>query len=428
MINLDGKTQKVILLEKPFIEKYLSKREINEKFYKKSLIVTLVKNQAGPLRQKISKINTDVKSSPVKESERILEKLNIDYDVMSNFESFGVESRENQQLNEDVDHNTEIKKIEKIKKRNRVSNDSAFDCITPKKMKSNNSSDYEDYGDETDSDDFLLAKSNNENKKEDEKLQIENKEAPLSPEKTFMSSNETIPKVIPLNKSSESLKISSEISEKHKTETATTDDTKEKLSLFDLISKLQDKLVEKPLKNNQPPAASHQDQKEGQFPIENANEYNYLDNIHGNLNYSLWNLDSLKILIRSSTVGYINTEQSSMNPVVIYPKIEYQPQFGCERLSIKDYCKMWSKSLLRNYCDIYLCRINIFTNKLISVTDIKFDQLIPDDLQFNSNQTLYHLKKLINKIQVLENGSYILRKETLEKNFELLKSVGEKTW
>ena len=41
--------------------------------------------------------------------------------------------------------------------------------------------------------------------------------------------------------------------------------------------------------------------------------------------------------------------------MVLYPKLEYQSQFGGEKLSHKDYCKMWAKSFIRNNCDILLC-------------------------------------------------------------------------
>ena len=68
--------------------------------------------------------------------------------------------------------------------------------------------------------------------------------------------------------------------------------------------------------------------------------------MHENVHYSLWtfNLNKpVRVLIRASIDGYVNTETSSFNSVVLHPKLEYQPQFGCEELSIKDYAKMWTK-------------------------------------------------------------------------------------
>ena len=41
----DGSLQNVVYIDKPFVSKRLNQREKNEKFYKRSLMVTLVKNQ-----------------------------------------------------------------------------------------------------------------------------------------------------------------------------------------------------------------------------------------------------------------------------------------------------------------------------------------------------------------------------------------------
>lgn len=418
--------------------------------------MTFVKSQTGSLRPKVSKFspNTEIKSSPLKEPERILEKLNVDYNVMSNFESFGVESIKNnvekpdkpaeeiivkkkQGINSTIEMDLDE---DKLKKRNRASTDSVLNSVVSKKMRSNNSSDYEDYGDESDHEGLIIAEINHEKnqkiimenqckQKNDQKIKDVTKkseeleEAPLSPG-TVTPPPELVPKVIPLNKNIQTGEKPAPTSSNQKLEESKKiETTEDKLSLFDLISKLQDKLVDKPVKNNQPQTTHHHIPKASNFSIENPREYQYFDNVHDNLNYSLWRLDSMKILIRSSTVGYVNTEHSSMNPIVIYPKIEYQPQFGCERLSTKDYCKMWAKSFLRNYCDIYLCRINVFTNKLISVSDIKFDQLLPSDLQLNTNQTLNHLRALLNKFKILENGNYLLNKDLKNNCFNLLKSI-----
>jgi len=61
---------------------------------------------------------------------------------------------------------------------------------------------------------------------------------------------------------------------------------------------------------------------------------------------------------------------------VLYPKLEYQPQFGGEKLSHKDYCKMWAKSFIRNSCDVILFRINVFMNKLISTACLSHKEIL----------------------------------------------------
>lgn len=43
--TVDKTTQKTVFIDKPFISKRLNQRDKNDKFYKRSLMVTLIKNQ-----------------------------------------------------------------------------------------------------------------------------------------------------------------------------------------------------------------------------------------------------------------------------------------------------------------------------------------------------------------------------------------------
>jgi hypothetical protein len=70
---------------------------------------------------------------------------------------------------------------------------------------------------------------------------------------------------------------------------------KEKISLFNLKKQILLKVTQ---------------------PVENSREFMYIENAHGNLNYSLWTFEApnqrpIRLIIRSSVDGYINTESSS---------------------------------------------------------------------------------------------------------------------
>ena len=148
-----------------------------------------------------------------------------------------------------------------------------------------------------------------------------------------------------------------------------TEETKESnLTLLDLISKMQEKLItasntvsKTPVQHilsNLTPAPKLSQQQ----PAENIKDYTYIENIHENINYNLWIINGhkpIRILVRSSISGYVNTESSSRSSIVLHNKLEYQPQFGCEKLTHKDYCFMWSKSFIRNLCDVLLCKFKI---------------------------------------------------------------------
>lgn len=115
--------------------------------------------------------------------------------------------------------------------------------------------------------------------------------------------------------------------------------------------------------------------KTSQQPAENVKDYTYIENIHENVNYKLWVISGpkpIRILVRSSVAGYVNTESSSRSSVVLHSRLEYQPQFGCEKLTHKDYCFMWAKSFVRNLSDVILCKISTFKMQITFLYRIKF--------------------------------------------------------
>lgn len=107
------------------------------------------------------------------------------------------------------------------------------------------------------------------------------------------------------------------------------EDEDEKLSLFDLMAKMQQNLASatKSIMANPviaPVGVSHTSQLHKTNQVENPRDYEYIENMHDNLNYSLWTVQGqqksskpTRVLVRQSTDGYVNTETSSLN-VKIY--------------------------------------------------------------------------------------------------------------
>lgn len=291
-------------------------------------MVTLVKQQANVGRFKRPNITPTPRASadktpkPVKPAEmesshRLLEKLNVDYNLVNELETFGVSDKiktnilveqsdpaapvEKQNKNEKepekspidiTNENIKDSKLEepkKAKKRSRNSIDSDNSLVNSKKIKSANSSDYEEYisnddsdresYDEDENENLLIIESKEDNqetksqeiKEPEKKIEIPIPEMPESPEPqkeedsapkspTLENIDDQFgfiqPKVIPLTKPSSSENVKekdSPISSHPKPEDAKKVPIEEKLSLFDLISKLQDKLVETPkTPSNQP--------------------------------------------------------------------------------------------------------------------------------------------------------------------------------
>lgn len=103
MFISDGNSHKSIFIEKPLISKNLSKREKNEKFFKKSLICTLTKEPTlqsrrfGANRRKMNESQENEEENEDSDQNEIRKKLSlerfeteaIDYDLISNIETFG---------------------------------------------------------------------------------------------------------------------------------------------------------------------------------------------------------------------------------------------------------------------------------------------------------------------------------------------------
>ena len=66
----------------------------------------------------------------------------------------------------------------------------------------------------------------------------------------------------------------------------------------------------------------------------------------GNYDYSLWQLGTLKILVRCSFHGFLH-ENSTKQFINCYAKLEYQPQFGFEQMTDNEYRFLWLQSYLR---------------------------------------------------------------------------------
>lgn len=109
----------MVIVEKPFISKKLSKREKNEKFFKKSLIFTLTHEQSRGLpRRRISDPNKslnetiDDKAEKHDEIKKFESKdMKINYDLISNFDSFGCGFGSSSERRQSSIDSTELAKI-----------------------------------------------------------------------------------------------------------------------------------------------------------------------------------------------------------------------------------------------------------------------------------------------------------------------------
>lgn len=80
--------------------------------------------------------------------------------------------------------------------------------------------------------------------------------------------------------------------------------------------------------------------------------------IQGNYEYCIWQLGTLQLLIRSSFHGFCRHQLDDGNVndefITCYSKLEYQPQFGCEQITDREYRLIWLESYLRHGASVLL--------------------------------------------------------------------------
>ncbi len=307
----------MVYVEKPFINKNLSKREINDKFYKKSMNVTLVKDFTRSNRKMANQRPLKFNETPNPEKFETNE-ISLNYDLINELDSFGCSvphekkiEKETPKLDESSAH---LKNEDNIQgsssKRIKLDVEEVVPEKTPGlvigcKM-------IADYSD-SDREENLVIDTGAVY--EAKNMVADN--GPASPSQSEPETHEIVAKVIPLEK---------EVSKNSSVGTA---ESQNKPSLFEMMLKVQNKLktnVEADhthLFSSQPSQSklntisfisvsknfqllNLKDQQ-----MENPNEYKNIDNIHNNINYSLWTLDNdVKLLIRWSYDGVVLNENN----------------------------------------------------------------------------------------------------------------------
>ncbi|CAF0798145.1 unnamed protein product [Adineta steineri] len=134
--------------------------------------------------------------------------------------------------------------------------------------------------------------------------------------------------------------------------------------------------------------------------------------IQGNYEYCLWQLGTLQILIRSSHHGYCQNNPPNTNDelVTCYSKLEYQPQFGLEQITDKEYRLIWFESYLRHGASVLVGRINVFTQQLLRVEKMTYENIDQNlkECQIDMLKAITKIYGLLYGLQSLEPKKYLL--------------------
>ncbi|UJR16469.1 hypothetical protein I4U23_003371 [Adineta vaga] len=134
--------------------------------------------------------------------------------------------------------------------------------------------------------------------------------------------------------------------------------------------------------------------------------------VQGNYEYCLWQLGTLQVLIRSSYHGFCRHTLPNIHDELItcYAKLEYQPQFGCEQITDKEYRSIWFESYLRHGASVLLGRINVFTQQLLKVEKMVYENIDQNlkECQIDMLKPITKVYGLLYGLQSLEPKNYLL--------------------
>ncbi|GBB83357.1 hypothetical protein RclHR1_10090004 [Rhizophagus clarus] len=135
-----------------------------------------------------------------------------------------------------------------------------------------------------------------------------------------------------------------------------------------------------------------------------------LQNSSHNLEYSLWNIDDISILIRCKSNGYCRESDQKIRTVGIKTKLDYQLDYNYESISSIEQSRWWIHSMIRNKADLMLGRIDVPTNTLNMIEKVSAENILADESRVKS--LIKKLYYIFNQLQrSLSQGSHILRHE-----------------
>ncbi|CAF3717596.1 unnamed protein product [Rotaria sordida] len=151
--------------------------------------------------------------------------------------------------------------------------------------------------------------------------------------------------------------------------------------------------------------------------------------IQGNYEYCLWQLGTLQILIRSSYHGFyrniLSDNKTNDELITCYSKLEYQPQFGLEQTTDNEYRLIWFESYLRHGASVLLGRINVFTQQLLKVEKMTYENIDQNlkECQIDMIKPITKTYGLLYGLQSLEPNNYLLSCPMNEINLYLYQTV-----
>lgn len=141
--------------------------------------------------------------------------------------------------------------------------------------------------------------------------------------------------------------------------------------------------------------------------------------------YNLWRFGKLKVLIRCSVDAY-RTESNKQNCYTFFsvlPKLEYQPNFGHEKLTYSEAARLWLHSYIRPKTKLICGRINVYSSELLRVDELFINDILQQGTGFHPAQGMKMVFQVFQALKRLQEAKFILSHKSGELHGCLYKSI-----
>ncbi|XP_067137216.1 little elongation complex subunit 2 [Centruroides vittatus] len=154
--------------------------------------------------------------------------------------------------------------------------------------------------------------------------------------------------------------------------------------------------------------------------IEDPNKFISADSLQNeNVTYNLWQLDELKLLLRSKLDC---KDAVNHKPRFLFSKLEYQAQFGCEIVTERDLMNEWLTLLTHPKSTGLRVRTDVATSNVLLTEELTLEKLQHLTEKFHPERYLCWLKNLFNTLKELSDGQYLLTHQKCEDAITLYSS------
>ena len=142
--------------------------------------------------------------------------------------------------------------------------------------------------------------------------------------------------------------------------------------------------------------------------------------------YNLWKFGKLRILIRCSVDAYREEarKQGTYLFFSVLPKLEYQCNFGHERLTFSEATRFWLHSYIRPKTKLLCGRINVFNSELLRLDELDINDISRVAVGFNPAQGMKMVFQVLQAFARLPEGKYVFSHNLGEIHGCVYKSIG----